>query len=189
MATTVADAVPARIDAGTEQLEVGVLSGVATVVLNNPPRRNARSRAMVQALPHVLDRLAADPAVRVVVVRGAGGRAFAAGVDITDFADGAGRSGVGAFEADYAAMLDRVRRHDRATIAMIEGACVGGGVELALACDLRFAAAGSPFAIPAARVGLGYVEGDPLVSAIGASRAAEMLFTGRSFDVAELAGS
>ena len=68
---------------------------------------------MVRALPHVLDRLAADPAVRVVVVRGAGGRAFAAGVDITDFADGAGRSVVAAFEADYAAMLDRVRRHDR----------------------------------------------------------------------------
>jgi enoyl-CoA hydratase/carnithine racemase len=72
---------------------------------------------------------------------------------------------------------------------MIEGACVGGGVELALACDLRFAAEGSNFAIPAARLGLGYVEVEPLVSAIGASRAAEMLFTGRSFDVGELAGS
>src|SRR5580658_580092 len=71
MDTTVADAVPARIDAGTEQLEVSVLSGVATVVLNNPLRRNALSRAMVRALPHVLDRLAGDPAVRVVV-RGAG---------------------------------------------------------------------------------------------------------------------
>ena len=72
MATTVADAVPARIDAGTEQLEVSVLSGVATVVLNNPRRRNALSRAMVQALPRVLDRLAGQEAVRVVVVRGAG---------------------------------------------------------------------------------------------------------------------
>jgi enoyl-CoA hydratase len=189
MAMTVADAVPTRIDAGTEQLEVGVLSGVATVVLNNPLRRNALSRAMVQALPQVLDRLAADPAVRVVVVRGAGGRAFAAGVDITEFADGAGRSVIAAFEADYAAMLDRVRRYDGATIAMIEGACVGGGIELALACDLRFAAEGSTFAIPAARLGLGYVEVEPLVSAIGGSRAAEMLFTGRSFDVVELAGS
>jgi enoyl-CoA hydratase len=144
---------------------------------------------MVRALPHVLDRLAADPAVRVVVVRGAGGRAFAAGVDITEFADEAGRSAVAAFEADYAVMLDRVRRHDRATIAMIEGACVGGGVELALACDLRFAAEGSTFAIPAARLGLGYVDVEPLVAAIGAPRAAEMLFTARSFDAAELAGS
>jgi enoyl-CoA hydratase len=189
MDTTVADAVPARIDAGTEQLEVSVLSGVATVVLNNPLRRNALSRAMVQALPRVLDRLAADPAVRVVVVRGAGGRAFAAGVDITEFADRAGRSVVAAFQADYAAMLDRVRHHDGVTIAMIEGACVGGGVELALACDLRFAAEGSTFAIPAARLGLGYVDVEPLVSAIGAPRAAEMLFTARSFDVGELAGS
>jgi enoyl-CoA hydratase len=187
MDTTVVDAVPARIDAGTEQLEVSVLSGVATVVLNNPLRRNALSRAMVQALPRVLDRLAA--AVRVVVVRGAGGRAFAAGVDITEFADRAGRSVVAAFQADYAAMLDRVRHHDGVTIAMIEGACVGGGVELALACDLRFAAEGSTFAIPAARLGLGYVDVEPLVSAIGAPRAAEMLFTGRSFDVGELAGS
>src|ERR1700752_1118105 len=150
MATTVADADPLRIDAGTEQLEVSVLSGIATVVLNNPLHRNALSRAMVQALPHVLDRLAADPAVRVVVLRGAGGRAFAAGVDITEFADAAGRSVVAAFEADYAAMLDRMRRHPGVTIAMIEGACVGGGVELALACDLRFAAEGSVFAIPAA---------------------------------------
>jgi enoyl-CoA hydratase len=189
MDTTVVDAVPARIDAGTEQLEVSVLSGVATVVLNNPLRRNALSRAMVQALPRVLDRLAGQEAVRVVVVRGAGGRAFAAGVDITEFADRAGRSVVAAFQADYAAMLDRVRHHDGVTIAMIEGACVGGGVELALACDLRFAAEGSNFAIPAARLGLGYVEVEPLVSAIGASRAAEMLFTGRSFDVGELAGS
>ena len=144
---------------------------------------------MVQALPRVLDRLAADPVVRVVVVRGAGRRAFAAGVDITEFADRAGRSVVAAFQADYAAMLDRVRRHDGVTIAMIEGACVGGGVELALACDLRFAAEGSTFAIPAARLGLGYVDVEPLVSAIGASRAAEMLFTARAFEAGELAGS
>jgi enoyl-CoA hydratase len=189
MATTVADADPLRIDAGTEQLEVSVLSGIATVVLNNPLHRNALSRAMVQALPHVLDRLAADPAVRVVVLSGAGGRAFAAGVDITEFADAAGRSVVAAFEADYAAMLDRVRRHHGVTIAMIEGACVGGGVELALACDLRFAAEGSIFAIPAARLGLGYVDVEPLVAAIGAPRAAEMLFTARAFDAGELAGS
>src|SRR5260370_10322126 len=116
MTTTVADAVPARIDAGTEQLEVSVLSGVATVVLNNPLRRNALSRAMVRALPHVLDRLAADPAARVVDLRGAGGGAFAAGVAITGFADGAGRSVVAAVEAAYAATLYQVRRHDRATI-------------------------------------------------------------------------
>ena len=144
---------------------------------------------MVRALPRVLDRLAEDPAVRVVVLRGAGGRAFAAGVDITDFADSDGRSAVATFEAEYAAMLDRVRRYDRATIAMIEGACVGGGVELALACDLRFAAEGSSFAIPAARLGLGYVDVEPLVAAIGAARAAEMLFTARLFDVGELATS
>jgi enoyl-CoA hydratase len=144
---------------------------------------------MVRALPQVLDRLAGDPSVRVVVLRGAGGQAFAAGVDITEFTDLAGRSVVAAFEADYAAMLDRVRRHNGVTIAVIEGACVGGGVELALACDLRFAAEGSTFAIPAARLGIGYVDVEPLVSAIGAPRAAEMLFTGRSFDVSELAGS
>ena len=177
-----------RIDAGTKQLDVSVGSGIATVVLNNPSHRNALSRAMVRALPPVLDRLAADPAVRVVVLRGAGGRAFAAGIDITDLADSTGRSVVLDFQAEYAAMLDRVRQHAQATIAMIEGACIGGGVELALACDLRFAADGSTFAIPAARLGLGYVDVEPLVAAIGAARAAEMLFTARRFDVAELAG-
>jgi enoyl-CoA hydratase len=189
MGTTVAASVPVPMDAGTEQLDVSMRGGIATVVLNNPRRRNALSRAMVQALPRVLDRLAEDPAVRVVVLRGAGGRAFAAGVDITEFADSAGRSVVATFEAEYAAMLDRVRRHHGATIAMIEGACVGGGVELALACDLRFAAEGSSFAIPAARMGLGYVDVEPLVAAIGAARAAEMLFTARLFDVGELAAS
>jgi enoyl-CoA hydratase len=127
--------------------------------------------------------------VCVVVLRGAGGRAFAAGVDITDFADSAGRPVVAAFEAEYAAMLDRVRRYDGVTIAMIEGVCAGGGLELALACDLRFAAEGSSFAIPAARLGLGYVDVELLVAAIGASRAAEMLFTARSFDVGELTTS
>lgn len=189
MAVTVATSAPVRIDAGTEQLDVSVRSGIATIVLNNPGRRNALSRAMVRALPRVLDHLAEDPAVRVAVLRGAGGRAFAAGVDITDFSDSAGQSVVAAFEAEYAAMLDRVRRHDGATIAMIEGACVGGGVGLALACDLRFAAEGSSFAIPAARMGLGYVDVEPLVAAIGAARAAEMLFTARLFDVGELAAS
>jgi enoyl-CoA hydratase/carnithine racemase len=189
MAATIATSALTRIDAGTEQLDVSVHSGIAMVVLNNPSRRNALSRAMVQALPRVLDQLAENPAVRVVVFRGAGGRAFAAGVDITDFADPGGRSVVATFEAEYAAMLDRVRRHGQATIAMIEGACVGGGVELALACDLRFAAEGSTFAIPAARLGLGYVDVEPLVAAIGGARAAEMLFTARPFDVGELAAS
>ena len=144
---------------------------------------------MVRALPRVLNHLAGNQAVRVVVLRGAGDRAFAAGVDITDFTDSDGRPAVATFEAEYAAMLDRVRGYQAVTIAMIQGACVGGGVELALACDLRFAAEGSSFAIPAARLGLGYVDVEPLVAAIGASRAAEMLFTGRSFDVAELATS
>ena len=189
MPATAATSAPVRVDAGTEQLDVSVHSGIATVVLNNPGRRNALSRAMVRALPRVLGHLAGDPGVRVVVLCGAGGRAFAAGVDITDFADTDGRSVVDTFQAEYTAMLDGVRRHDRATIAMIEGACVGGGVELALACDLRFAAEGSSFAIPAARLGLGYVDVEPLVAAIGAARAAEMLFTARSFDVAELATS
>lgn len=189
MAATVVTPAPTRIDAGTEQLEVSVSGGIATVVLNNPGRRNALSRAMVRALPRVLDHLAEDPVVRVAVLRGAGGRAFAAGVDLTDFADADGRSVVATFEAEYAAMLNGVRRHERATIAMIEGACVGGGLELALACDLRFAAEGASFAIPAARLGLGYVDVESLVAAIGAARAAEMLFTARSFGVAELATS
>ncbi len=189
MPATAATSGPVRVDAGTEQLDVTVHGGIATVVLNNQERRNALSRAMVRALPEVLRRLARDPGVRVVVLRGAGGRAFAAGVDITDFADTDGRSVLATFQAEYTAMLDQVRGYDRATIAMIEGACVGGGVELALACDLRFAAEGSRFAIPAARLGLGYVEVEPLVAAIGAARAAEMLFTARSFDVAELATS
>ena len=144
---------------------------------------------MVRALPRVLNHLAGNQAVRVVVLRGAGDRAFAAGVDITDFTDPDGRPAVTTFEAEYAAMLDRVRACEPVTIAMIQGACVGGGVELALACDLRFAAEGSSFAIPAARLGLGYVDVEPLVAAIGASRAAEMLFTARSFGIAELATS
>jgi enoyl-CoA hydratase len=189
MTTTVATSVPVRVDAGTDQLDVSVRCGIATVVLNNPGHRNALSRSMVRALPRALNHLAANQAVRVVVLRGAGDRAFAAGVDITDFTDPDGRPAVATFEAEYAAMLDRVRGYQAVTIAMIQGACVGGGVELALACDLRFAAEESTFAIPAARLGLGYVDVEPLVAAIGASRAAEMLFTARSFDVAELAAS
>jgi enoyl-CoA hydratase len=189
MTPTAATAVAASIDTGTKQLDVSVEAGIATVVLNNPSHRNALSRAMVRALPQALGRLAADPAVRVVVLRGAGGRAFAAGIDLTDLADSAGRPVVLDFQAEYAAMLNRVRQHPQATIAMIEGACIGGGVELALACDLRFAAEGSTFAIPAARLGLGYVDVEPLVAAIGRARAAEMLFTARRFEVGELAGS
>lgn len=153
----------------------------AHLVLNKPAKRNALSEAMWRAIPRLLDEAEADPAVRLLVVRGEGG-AFAAGADISEFEE---VYSTPERAADYsraiAAALDGLAAFPRPTIAAIEGACVGGGCGLALACDLRFAAAGSKFGITPGKLGLVYTVNDTkrLIDAVGVSGAKDILFTGR----------
>lgn len=173
------------VETGTPQLLASLRAdGVATVVLNNPERRNALSRAMMVRLPEALDALLALGA-RVIVLTGASDRAFAAGADLTEVGRDATPAGSAEIEVVYRAMLQAVRELPVPTISMVRGACLGGGLELALMTDLRYAADNSFFGIPAVRLGLAYARVEPLVALIGPSRTAELLYTGDRMHAAE----
>lgn len=153
----------------------------AHLVLNKPAKRNALSEAMWRAIPRLLNEAEADPAVRLLVVRGEGG-AFAAGADISEFEEVYATTERAAdYSRAIAAALDGLAAFARPTLAAIEGACVGGGCGLALACDLRFAATGSKFGITPGKLGLVYTVNDTkrLIDAVGVSAAKDILFTGR----------
>ncbi|MCY4408028.1 MAG: enoyl-CoA hydratase-related protein, partial [Rhodospirillaceae bacterium] len=141
----------------TDQLLVDTDGAVGWITFNNPAKHNALSVAMWRALPEALDRLEADPAIRVIVLKGAGKKAFVSGADISEFAtERASEAAVAAYDELAEGATHRLRNADRPTIAMIQGYCMGGGLGLAIACDLRIAGAGATFAIPAARLGVGY---------------------------------
>ncbi len=146
-----------RIELPTERLLAYIEGLVGWMVFNNPARRNAVSLEMWDAMPLVLERFGNDPTVRVIVLRGAGEQAFVAGADISQFEQL--RSSADAV-ADYDATSGRATaalvQVGKPTIAMIHGYCIGGGVGIAAACDLRIAADTARFGVPAARLGLGY---------------------------------
>jgi enoyl-CoA hydratase len=170
-----------RIHAGRE-------GGLARIVIDNPAKRNALDLAMWEFAERALAELAEDPAVRLLEVSGTGGTSFAAGADISRFAE---ERATPAAVAHYAAITSSVYRRlaefPRPTLARICGACMGGGLALAACCDLRIATQGSEFAIPAARLGLAYgVEAQARLSGlIGASATAELLITARRIDAPE----
>ena len=164
---------------------------VGTLTFNNPQRHNAVSLEMWQDANAALEELARDPAVRVVVLTGAGGKAFVSGADITKFESE--RSTLEAVET-YNAAVERFSQtlldYSKPTIAMIRGYCIGGGVGIAVCCDLRIANEASRFAVPAAKLGLGLRLCDSirrLMNLVGPQFVNEMLFTARQFDASEAA--
>ncbi|TDB92992.1 enoyl-CoA hydratase/isomerase family protein [Actinomadura sp. 7K534] len=155
-------------------LHAEVAEGVGTVVIDRPEKRNAMSADMWRSLPGLLDDLAANRAVRVVVLTGAGGN-FSAGADISELSD---------IHRDDDSHLSSVAERALAafpkpTLAAIEGYCVGGGCQLAAACDLRFAAADARFGITPAKLGLVYPAGATtrLVRLVGPSAAKYLLYS------------
>jgi enoyl-CoA hydratase len=162
--------------------------GVGHVVFNNPEKRNAVSLDMWQAVEAALDRFAAEDDVRVVVLSGAGGKAFVSGADVSKFEEErSGAEAVTHYNATTARIYAKLNTFAKPTIAQITGSCVGGGVALAVCCDLRICGQGSRFGIPAAKLGLGYGFAglQRLVDLIGPAFAKEMLFTARLFSAAE----
>ena len=162
--------------------------GIGHVVFNNPEKRNAVSLDMWQAVEGALDRFAADEDVRVVVLSGAGGKAFVSGADVSKFEDErSGAEAVAHYNATTARIYTKLNTFAKPTIAQITGSCVGGGVALAVCCDLRICGHGSRFGIPAAKLGLGYGFAglQRLVHLIGPAFAKEMFFTARLFSAAE----
>jgi enoyl-CoA hydratase len=179
---------PARHDSSTEMLLVEAAGPIATITFNNPAKRNALSGEIRAALPGVLDALAADPEVRVLVVTGAGDQAFVSGADISEFARQRTSPGARAeFDRSMAAIGRAWAGLDKPVIAMIRGFCMGGGLLTALQADIRIAADNAQFGIPAARLGLGYGFGGvtALTSLVGPAWTAEILFSARRFSAAE----
>lgn len=170
------------------RLKAVVEAPIGWIVIDHPERRNAVTLAMWQALPALVAALDADPAVRVIVLRGGGETAFVAGADISEF-ETARRDAASAraYEATNEAAFAAIRGAAKPTLAMIRGFCIGGGAGLAVACDLRIAADDAVFAIPAARLGLAYPPpaiGD-FVRLLGPARAKDLFFTARRVDAAE----
>ncbi len=158
-------------------LSLGLEDGTATVTISNPAKRNAMTTGMWRELPLLLDRLAADPAVRVLVLTGAAGT-FCAGADIAGLRDqpDPGTTAVVAEEA--------LAAFPKPTIAVIRGTCVGGGCQLAVACDLRFAAYGARFGVPPAKLGIVYPASTTrrLAALVGPSSAKYLLFSAELID-------
>lgn len=160
---------------------------IAALVLDRPEKRNALTEAMWTAMPDLLDQASGDDAVRVLVVSGTGGH-FASGADITEFeAVYATRERAQAYSRAVADALDALAAFPKPALARIEGACVGAGCGIALACDLRFAADGARFGVTPAKLGLVYTLNDTrrLVEAVGVPAAKDILFSARLLEADE----
>ena len=166
----------------TEKMRARIDDGIGWMTFNNPARHNALSLEMWQAIGDILERFELDDAVRLVVMQGAGGKAFVSGADISEF--DAKRSSAEQ-KAEYARTSARGGRalgsFSKPLIAKIEGYCIGGGLATALNADIRFATPDSTFGIPAARLGLGYdYEGLAKLSrVVGPANARDILFSAR----------
>lgn len=162
--------------------------GVAHIIFNNPAKRNAVSLDMWERMTKLLGEFAEDPSLRVLVISGAGGKAFVSGADISKFeSQRATKEGVAHYNAVGAKAYETIYNFPKPTIAKIQGYCIGGGCNLAVCCDIRVATAGSKFGIPAARLGLGYGYSgvSRLAELVGVSRAMELFYTARQITAAE----
>lgn len=172
----------------TERVRVRLDGGALHLVFDNPGRHNAMSVDMWDAMSPLLRQAGEDDRVRLVVFSGAGEKAFVSGADISQFEDQrAAREAVTRYEALAEAALASIQGFAKPTLACIRGWCLGGGVNVAIACDLRLAASDAVFGVPAARLGLGYRRSalKNLIDLIGVGAAKDLLFTARRIDAAE----
>lgn len=161
---------------------------IGWITFNNPARHNAVSMVMWEALLDIVNDYDHDESIRVIVIRGAGHRAFVSGADISEFEEKrSSPETTRAYNATSQKANKALQNVGKPTIAMIRGYCIGGGVALALSCDIRIASDGATFGVPAARLGLGY-EYDgvrKLMDVVGPSFAKEIFYTARQFTAQE----
>jgi enoyl-CoA hydratase/carnithine racemase len=175
-------------DLGTADLILEAEGSVAWLTFNRPQARNAMTFEMYDGVATACDLVEASDTVRVLVLRGAGGRAFVSGTDISQFQSFSTQQHVLDYEARVGRALDRIESVKRPTIAMIQGFAVGGGMGLAMCCDMRICAAESQFGIPTARTlgnALNLSNYARMVDLIGPMRAKELMFTARLYTAAE----
>ena len=169
----------------TDKMLAEVKNGVGWMTFNHPERRNALKMEMTAAIPEILEGFAADDAVRVLVMKGAGDRAFVSGADISEFEDRrSSPETIAKFDEAGARMAAAFSEFSKPIVAMIRGFAMGGGLMMAMRADIRIAADDAQFGIPAARLGLGYgYQGvENLVTLVGPAYAREILLTGGRFD-------
>ena len=179
----------AEAEAPVEEKMLGLKNGsVAEIVFNNPARHNAVSLEMWERMTKLLGEFAADPGVRALVVSGAGGKAFVSGADISKFeSQRSTAEAVAHYNAVGSKAYETLYNFPKPTIAKIQGYCIGGGMNVAVCCDVRIATDTSKYGIPAAKLGLGYGYGGVkrLSEIVGLSRAMELFYTARQFTAAE----
>lgn len=162
--------------------------GIGFMIFNNPERHNAVSLEMWQGALEIMADFNADRSIRVMVLGGAGEKAFVSGADISKFADERQKAdALAVYQETTEKVYETLQSMAMPTIAMINGYCIGGGTAIAACCDIRVAAENAKFGVPAAKLGLGYglARAKPLVDLIGPSYAKEMFFTARQFDATE----
>ena len=158
---------------------------IARVIFDRPEKYNAMSFEMWAAFPKTLASVADDPAVKVIILQGVDESAFVAGADISQFAETLPKDGGAAAYFDIVhGAEDAIATCAKPVIAMISGNCIGGGIELAIACDMRFASRKSRYGIPPANLGITYslYSTKRVVEAVGPSRARDLLYSGRLID-------
>lgn len=171
---------------------VEITGPIASVTFNRPDARNALTWEMYDGLVAACDRVDAATEVRVLVIRGAGGKAFAAGTDIGQFSSFSSREDAIRYERRLDAVIDRLERVGAATIAQVQGAATGGGCAIALACDLRVCTPEARFGVPIARTlgnCLSAANYARMIDLLGPARTKDLLLTGRLMDAAEAAAA
>ncbi|WP_225708743.1 enoyl-CoA hydratase [Bradyrhizobium cenepequi] len=172
----------------TERMIARKEGPVGWMHFNNPARHNAVSLDMWKAIPEIMAEFQRDDNIRAVVLSGAGGKAFVSGADISEFEQKrSSPESIAEYNRIAGQANDVVIGFPKPTIAMIQGYCIGGGLGVALCCDLRIATDSSSFAVPAAKLGLGYAYDGikRLVDIVGPSFAKEIFYTARRFDSSE----
>lgn len=172
----------------TDKMLAHVEDGVGWITFNQPNKRNAVSFAMWQAIPEIVDDFISTGDVRVVVLKGAGDKAFVSGADISEFEEVRNTpEQIEIYEQATAAASAALKSLEIPLIAMIRGFCIGGGMAIALTADLRITAEDGQFGVPAAKLGLGYGYGGikELMNLVGPSFAKEIFFTGSRFSASD----
>jgi enoyl-CoA hydratase len=172
----------------TDKMIARKADGIGWMIFNNPERHNAVSLEMWEAAIEIIEDFRRDESVRVIVVRGAGEKSFVSGADISKFEDErAQQDAVARYDAATEGVYTSLLTTPKPTIAMIQGYCIGGGANLAVCCDLRICSDNSKFAIPAAKLGLGYgyTRIRRLLDIVNPAFAKEIFFTARQFTADE----
>jgi enoyl-CoA hydratase len=168
-----------------EFLQLETVDGIARLTFNNPARHNAINFAMWSDLPGILESIESSTDARVLILSGAGERAFCSGNDVSEFDTVRSTAAqVAHYNKLQRVVCERLATLSKPAIAMIDGYCLGAGLEFALLCDLRLCTPNSRFAVPAARLGLPYRHEDMLkvLNIVGLARTKEMVLTGRQYD-------